>query len=127
MAMYCPKCFNNSLTFKSRGVVQVVINGKQMDAGRFLFNRETTKQKQLEEDLFKKLEEFFKWYHNFKNQDPIETVQLTTVDVGCENGCAIPLNNSFSVVDHLFPKKVLADQLAKLGEKYNVTIELKDD
>ena len=36
--MYCPKCYNNSLSMASRGVVDIIINGKQMDAGRFLYN-----------------------------------------------------------------------------------------
>ena len=38
--MYCPKCFNDSLSLCGHGVVNIIINGKQMDAGRFLYNLE---------------------------------------------------------------------------------------
>ena len=38
MSQYCPSCFSNTKQMKISGIVHVVINDMQMDAGRILFN-----------------------------------------------------------------------------------------
>ena len=57
--MYCPVCFNNSLSLSPKGVIDIVINGKQMDASRFLFNTGDQNKEELMAALAgKKLKSF---------------------------------------------------------------------
>jgi hypothetical protein len=109
---------------KSRGVVNVIINGKQMDAGRFLFNLDKDSPEELKASLSKKFDEFFRWYGNFNNKDPIDTIELVTNEVVCEMGCAIPLNFRFSVIDILLKGGVIREMLIKYATKYDVEIQL---
>lgn len=125
--MYCPKCLNNTLRLSSRGVINLIINGKQMDAGRFLYNIQTMDKRELLSELTGKIEEFFKWYSGFRNQSAIEIVELITSDVQCEEGCSLPLNQRISIVDLLISDKELRSILGRMGEKYNMTIELKNN
>lgn len=124
--MYCPVCLNNSLKLTSRGVVHLIINGKQMDAGRFLFSIEKDKQKILQEDLEAKIEEFFVWYSSFQNRSVIELVELCSSDVVCENGCRIPVNKKLSVIDLLINSTRLKQILLTMGGKYNIDVRLKE-
>lgn len=125
--MYCPKCLNNTLKLSSRGVVNLVINGKQMDAGRFLYNTQSMDKRELLSELTHKIEEFFKWYSGFRNRSAIEVVELITSDVQCDEGCTLPLNQRISIVDLLISTKDLREILNAMGEKYNMTIELKNN
>lgn len=125
--MYCPKCFNNTLKLSSKGVVNVVINGKQMDTGRFLFNLNNRKTDQITKDLEAKIEEFFKWYSGFQNREAIKSIELSSGDFFCESGCHLGLNQKFSVVDVLIPQKLLMTKLKTLGEKYQMAIQLKSE
>lgn len=122
--MYCPKCLNNSLYLNSRGVIHIIVNGKQMDAGRFLYNFDKDKQSFIK-DLTAKLEEFFRWYSGFNNVETITNVEICSSDVSCENKCSIPINNRFSVVEFAISAKEVKAILEKLGQKYGLEIELK--
>lgn len=123
--MYCPKCLNNTLRLSSRGVIHLIINGKQMDAGRFLYNLQSMDKREILSDLSQKIEEFFKWYSNFRNQTAIEVVELITADVQCDEGCSMPFNHKMSIVDVMISTKELKAILNKMGEKYQMKIELK--
>ena len=125
--MYCPKCMNNSLHINSRGVMHIVINGKQMDAGRFLYD--TKDKNQFYQDLSNKFEEFFKWYANFQNVEPISKVQICTSDVSCDSKCRIPISHKANVIldSDIIPKTVMKKILDELGHKYNMTIELESN
>lgn len=124
--MYCPVCFNNSLGLSMTGVVHLIINGKQMDAGRFLFNTESSRPEEIKKDFYKKLEEFFKWYGSFSNKGPIINVFICSSDFRCDHGCKVPLQNKFSVVDQLLERKDVMDKLNEMAEKYNLKIELQE-
>ena len=123
--MYCPKCLNNTLRLSSRGVINLIINGKQMDAGRFLYNIQSMDKREILAELSLKIEEFFKWYSNFRNQTAIEVVELITSDMQCEEGCNLPLNHRISIVDVLISSKDLSAILGRLAEKYDMQIEIK--
>jgi len=112
---------------KSKGVVHLVVNGKKMDSGRFLFNFEESSKEEFFQTFTEKLENFFKWYSGFKNQDPIAVVELYTNDTTCEEGCHIPLDYHVSVIDFLIDKKKLSDLLSKEAVKYQMTIEIKPE
>ncbi len=124
--MYCPVCLNNTLYIKSRGVMNIVVNGKQMDSGRFLYDFERDRSHFIS-DLSTKLEEFFKWYSNFQNIETITKVEISTIDVSCESGCHMPPATKYSVFDGNQLKKVEVGKiLSSLGKKYNLEIELID-
>ncbi len=125
--MYCPKCLNESLYLCDHGVVNLIINNKQMDAGRFLYSMDDHSRDELIAALSLKIEEFFKWYSNFKNREDIEVVELCTSDVVCENKCSLGLNHRISIIDVLISKNQLAELLAEIGNKYNMNIKIKVD
>ncbi|OUR96474.1 hypothetical protein A9Q84_08990 [Halobacteriovorax marinus] len=98
-----------------------------MDSGRFLFNFEETDKDELFKIFREKVENFFKWYSNFHNQDPIAYVELFTNDTSCEDGCHIPIDYHVSVIDLLIDKKKLLLLLKEQAEKYRMTIEIKPE
>lgn len=124
--MYCPKCLNNTMSLASRGVVNISVNGMQRDTGRFLFNTSKESKEEIAKNFEKKLEEFFAWYSEFKNPEPIKYVQLTSSDYVCESGCHIALTTKMSVVNILVPASRLNTILNNLGKKYNMKIELEE-
>jgi len=125
--MYCPKCFNNNLSICSHGVIHLIVNGKQMDAGRFLYNLKKEDLPEIQKSFHLKLEEFFEWYSNFKNKQAITKIEVCSGDFVCENGCHIDINSRFSVIDVLISKKSIINFLNDLGIKYKLHIELKQD
>lgn len=122
--MYCPKCFNSSLHFNTRGIIHVIINGKQMDSGRFLYNLDHLDDPQFLSDLKDKIEEFFKWYSHFQNQEVITSVELCTSDVICDNKCTISIDQKFSILDIMIRKSTLLKILDDLSRKHRLKIEL---
>lgn len=120
--LYCPVCLNKSLTVQGKGVVEITINGKHMDAGRFYYLAD--KPDQNKRELKEKIEEFFKWYSNFRNIDPIRTVQLVTSSAICDNNCIFKPNSRFSVVGILFSIKEVQEIIKSLGMKYQMKIEI---
>lgn len=120
--MYCPKCLNNSLSIKDSGVVEIVINEKKMDSGRFLYNANGSKE-ELYGDARKKLEEFVKWLSGFSNLEPVKKVKFMTSDVRCESGCPTAFTK-ISVVGHILPASQVSNILAEMSEKYNMELVL---
>ena len=120
---YCPKCFNKSLRIQEKGVVHIIINGKQMEKGRFFYKMSEKKVNFL---FFKeKFEDFFEWYSEFKNIDPIATVNLVTKKGYCTNHCKFEEDSQFSVIDILISSEAVNDLLVSLGKKYGIGINLK--
>jgi hypothetical protein len=103
--------------------MHIIVNGKQMDAGRFLYHLDKGEDA-FYSDLKKKLAEFFQWYSGFQNVESITKVEIATSDVTCENKCKLPINNKFSVIDAVIPVKKLKTVLEELGEQYGLTIHL---
>lgn len=123
--MYCPKCLNNTLYIEPKGVVDIYINGKKRDNGRFLYNMDPVFEEETIADFRNKVDEFMSWYSNFKNQEPIEYLELLTVDVRCENGCRFSPMERFSAVDTVISREIVREVLEEAGEKYKMEIELK--
>lgn len=124
--MYCPKCLNDSLLVSPKGVITLILNGKQMNNGRFLYNIERDDFSEFNRALREKIDEFFKWYENFQNRDPIHTVEVCSSDFVCSNGCAIGVHETFSVVDLLISYKDLVKMIKEEADKFGVGVELKD-
>ncbi len=116
---------NQSLFIKRKGVIDIFINGKKRDNGRFLYDMDSAREDKLLADFENKCEEFFQWYSNFNNQDPIEYVELLTVDVKCENNCKFSPMERFSAVDVVIKREDIEEILTDLSEKYKMTLQLK--
>lgn len=121
--MYCPKCLNNTLYIKESGVIEILINEKKMDSGRFLFSSSSSKD-DLYTDAKKKLEEFVKWLGNFSNLEPLKKVKFITGDVKCETGCVSAFSKS-NVVGQILNKAQVNQILEDVSEKYNMDLVLE--
>ncbi len=125
MDQYCPVCFNKTLVVAQSGLVNVIVNGMQMDAGRILFNAGQF-GKTIKEDLAKKLAEFFEWYSKFQNKQAIKELHLVSTSFKCLNGCKIG-NQNMSVIDHLITRKEILQILSEASEKFGIKIDLKEE
>ncbi len=124
--MYCPECLNDSLYLSSRGSIKIIVNGKQMDSGRILFNIEKDEHEEMVEELKKGFEKFFKWYANFENKDPILQVALLTKEMNCDNNCHFGPNQQFSVVNILIRPEVVRDIVEELANKYKIETKIDE-
>lgn len=106
------------------GVIHIVINNKQMDTGRFLFNLNKDTKAEVSKKLHQKLEEFFKWYCGFQNKEAISRLSIYSSDFVCTQGCNIPINSAISVVGQLFPTREVQKEIENLGQKYGLQIEI---
>lgn len=104
----------------------MIINGKQRDAGRFLFNHDSSHDDEMLDDFTKKLDDFFEWYSSFQNREPIKSVQLCSSDWICSNDCKFLVTNKFSVIDILISFKSMKNLLVECGTKYGIEIDLQD-
>jgi hypothetical protein len=95
-----------------------------MDLGRFLFNVGKQAKGQILEDLEDKLDNFFKWYGDFNNKEPIKRVDIISGDFTCDRGCRLDINFKGQVIDILFSGKELQEILNRLSEKYSITLDL---
>ena len=113
---------NNSLHLCAKGVVDISINNKRRDSGRFIFNMNPSEKQAMLEDFALKCEEFFQWYSNFQNKDPKHN---PTSDVKCENGCKFSAMEKFSAIGTVIDARTIKTVVDELGEKYSLKIELK--
>lgn len=125
--MYCPVCFNETLILAPRGVVQVVINKKQLDNGRFIYNQTPDSEDEIFRQFVEKVEEFYKWYSRFQNIETIEEIELSSSSFVCSNGCKIDSKHKLSVIDILIPKEKVIETLIRLAQKYRLKIDLEID
>ena len=123
--MYCPVCFCNSLTTDERGVAHLSINGKRRDSGRILFSDVPEEKVKFVRTFTKKVKEFFDWYDQLTNKDPIRSVELITPNVKCSNKCQLPPHAFFPVTEELIPKVKLREIVYSTGEKYDFKIKLE--
>ena len=119
--MYCPSCFNQTLHLNKSGVVEIRVDGKQMDSGRFLFNVEM-ESREVARALDKKINEFMTWYGNFKNKDPIEKVEIVTNAVVCTEGCKIPLSFKYNIVGDIITLEKVKEMLNKYAQRNKIVI-----
>ena len=123
--IYCPSCFNQTLALNPRGVVQVIINNKQMDAGRFLFNVQKEKEEVIFNNLVQKLDEFLRWYANFTNKEAVSEINICSSDFTCSQKCQLPLSLRISVIGHLFEEEAVLNKIKELSKRYNIPVDEK--
>ncbi len=123
--MYCPKCFNDTLSVHSRGVAKLLFNGKQMDTSQFLYNIKQESPEQIYEKLREKIAEFFQWYSGFQNKSPIKKFEVFSQDFVCKNNCKLDIGTKFTLLNILFNAQKVYEILEEEASKYSVPIDIK--
>lgn len=124
--MYCPICYNNSIVVADKGVINVIINNRQMDAGRFLFNNKRDSRDELIKQFSQKVEEYFQWYASFRNAQNITKIILSSNSLICARNCKIPPSMKYDVTTLIFTPAEINTVLTQLAKKYNITVNLED-
>ena len=123
--MYCPICFNDTLKIASGGVVKLTFNGKSKATSQFYYNfNEETKAQTLVK-LDNTIEDYFKYYSGFQNQDDIKVVEALSLDFKCSNRCILGINNRVNVLGLVIEKEELLASLEKMAEKYKINLNLE--
>ena len=121
--LYCPKCLNSTISIKSKGVAFFLVNGKQQDSSRILYNIDKDPEI-FHDDFYKALENFMKWYLNFKNRSPITKFSMYTNRFSCDSGCSFSGNTRFSVVNILISSDDIIKFINMAGKKYGIEVNL---
>jgi hypothetical protein len=122
--IYCPECFNHSCVLKSKGKISIYFDGKQRTSGQFIYNLDEQRIDQLKTIMHEKLEDYFKWYSEFKNKKTIEKIDLISDDFFCENGCGTDGLGKFSVIGVLFSEKYFRSIVEDLANEYDIQLDL---
>ena len=124
--LYCPKCLNSSMSLESKGVVFFTVNGKHQDSSRILFNVEKNSEI-FEEDFKKSLNNFMKWYLEFKNRAPITEFSMHTNNFRCDEGCHFTNSQKFSIINILITSQKIIEIVNKSGEEHGIEVNLKQE
>ena len=122
--MYCPICFNQSLSLKSSGKGILALNGKQSNFGVFLFNTQKESAEQIQVVLKTKMDEFLQWYSSFENISPISTFEVYSSDFCCDNNCKLETDTNFSLIGPLISEGRFHMILQELTKKYKIPVAL---
>ncbi|MFW5871890.1 MAG: hypothetical protein ACOCUT_02180 [bacterium] len=120
--MYCPICFNNSLSLKDHGVIRLEINSKHRNNNTFLFNIQKDTEMDLQERLQQKIDEFLQWYSTFQNKEPITKFLVFSPDFICKSNHPLNLDIKLSVIGLLYDEDDIIDILEESCEKYNIPL-----
>lgn len=123
--MYCPICFNDTLKIASSGVVKMTFNGKAKSTSQFFYDLKHDQDKDVLLKLDNVIADYFIYYSNFQNKDPIETVEATSLDFKCLNKCVINVSHKMNVIGLVFTKTMLIDSLNRMSVKYKIPLKLK--
>lgn len=124
--MYCPKCLNDTLKVASSGVVKLTFNGKSKSTSQFFYNLSQDTEQEILEKLENVLEDYFKYYSNFQNQSLIDSIEATSIDFKCSQGCILTVSHKVNVISLIFTMDNLKALATKQALKYNVPLKLKD-
>ncbi len=121
--MYCPVCFQNTLKIRSTGVVKLSFNGKSRNNSLFTYNLQKETHEQLLSKLREKIVDFFSFYSEFANKDPIKTFEAYSSDFMCTTGCKIDvINTKVSTVNLIYTGQEVMQILQEEGKKFGIQI-----
>jgi hypothetical protein len=123
--MYCSVCLNNTIEIGQKGSVEVIINKKQLETGKFLFGSRKN-NKEFLQDFEKKVNEFFRWYSQLNYKTKIFSLDLVTSSFHCHNRCKIPLDQKKSVIGLMISTTQVMDVLRKASQKYNIELGMHE-
>lgn len=121
--MYCPICFNDTLKIASSGVVKMTFNGKSKATSQFYFNLKEDNEEKTSEKLLATIEDYFEYYSQFQNKNPIKEIESYSIDFKCTNKCGINISNKMSVINLVFHLETLKLMLQRAADKYNVELD----
>lgn len=122
--MYCPSCLNDTLKIASSGVARMTFDGKSKSTTQFYFNLKEETQISLNKKCREKVAEYFEYYSNFQNQSRIKEIFLFSSDFRCSNGCAISLEQKFSIINLVINSDDFFDIIEEEADKYDIEIDL---
>lgn len=120
--MYCPVCFNDTLKIASSGVVKLTFNGKAKATSQFYYNLNEDTDEEILAKLETVVKDYFTYYGNFQNKDPIREVEAVSIDFKCDNGCVLNVNNRVNVIGLIFSKQEIKTIMEKLAPRYNIPL-----
>lgn len=123
--MYCPICFNDTMVLNKKGIIHIIINKKQMDNGRFLYNIADEGEEESRERLKEKIEEFLEWYSKFQNKESIQYLELASSSFSCIKSCRLDAGFRLSVIDVFISKSDIINIIKDTAPKYGLNVEIK--
>lgn len=123
--MYCPLCFQNTMKIRSNGVIKLAFNGKSRNTSLFTYNLQKESHDQLLEKLKEKVIDFFSFYSEFNNKDPIKNFEAYSSDFICQDGCKIDINSKLTVVGVVYSKEEVLKLLKDEAQRFGLTISLE--
>lgn len=123
--MYCPVCFQNTMKIRSNGVIKLAFNGKSRNNSLFTYNLQKETDQQLEAKLREKIVDFFSFYAEFNNKNPIKNFEAYSADFLCTNSCKIDImSTKVSVVGLIYPAPLVKKMLQEEGQKFGIEIDV---
>jgi hypothetical protein len=105
--------------------VKVAINGKSKSTSQFFFNLSSDKPSEIDERFAKVLKEYFSWYKTLKNLDVIKTIDVTSCDFVCTDGCKLTLNHMLNVVGFVITKESYLKTCNDISTSLEIPMSLK--
>lgn len=103
----------------------MTFDGKSKSTSQFFFNLKEDSEQKTSEKLNHVIEDYFEYYSNFQNKEPIKEVEAFSVDFKCSNKCGMSFANKISVINLVFHQKTLSLLLESAAKKYNLTLNPK--
>jgi hypothetical protein len=113
------------MKIRSQGVIKLAFNGKSKNTSLFTYNLQKETQEQLEAKLREKVIEFFSFYSELNHKTPIKYFEAYSSDFICMEGCSISIATKISMIQVLYPIKVIEKMLKEEGEKFGIIVDLK--
>ena len=99
-------------------------NSKAKSTSQFFYDLRRETQEEINKKFRSVIEEYFAWYSEFQNKDPITEVKLYSADFVCSNRCSNAGTAQHSVVDLIIPKKHALLTLIECAEKFQIELKL---
>lgn len=103
----------------------MTFNGKAKSTSQFFYDLKADKTSDLQDKLEKVVADYFSYYSNFQNKDPIENVEAISIDFKCSNRCAININHQMNVIGLVIDKDMIQAAVDKMAQKYNIPTKFK--
>lgn len=113
------------MKIRSNGVIKLAFNGKSRNTSLFTYNLQKESHDQLLDKLREKIVDFFSFYSEFNNKDPIKNFEAYSSDFICQDGCKIDINSKLSVIGVIYMKEEVITLLKEEAHRFGLTIHLE--
>ncbi|MFA7613770.1 MAG: hypothetical protein WCY48_05995, partial [Candidatus Caldatribacteriota bacterium] len=100
-------------------------NGKSRNTSLFTYNLQKESHEQLLEKLREKVVDFFSFYSEFNNKDPIKNFEAYSSDFICQEGCKIDINSKLTVVGVIYSKEEVLKLLKEEAQRFGLIVSLE--